>query len=220
MISFNNVHCTFGEDNAGIKNVDLNITDDDFIFLIGPTGSGKSTLLRLIYMDCFPEEGVVKIDNYKSDQLKKREIPELRRKVGMVFQDFRLLPDRTVYQNVALSLYIAHQTQQNIRSRVHEMLNKMDLGHRVHYMPEELSGGEKQRVAIARALIKDPIVILADEPTGNLDPRTSIEIIDELYKIHQDNNAVVVATHDYDLVERVPNSRIISIKNSEIKSIS
>ena len=160
-------------------------------------------------MDCMPEEGVVKIDNYKSDQLKKKDIPELRRKVGMVFQDFRLLPDRTVYQNVALSLYIAHETGQNIRSRVHSMLNKLDLGHRVHYMPNDLSGGEKQRVAIARALVSHPKLILADEPTAALDSKTGRDIIELMQRITQEQGSgILMVTHDnriLDIADRIIN---------------
>jgi cell division transport system ATP-binding protein len=219
MIHFQDVNCTFGSDDAGVKNINLNIGEDDFIFLVGPNGAGKSTLLRLIYMDCFPDSGLVKIKNYRSDKIREKDIPRLRRNIGMIFQDFRLLPDRDVYQNVAISLYITHYKGGQIKSTVHEKLNQLNLGHRVHYRPDHLSGGEKQMVAIARALIKDPIVILADEPTGDLDPRASIEIIDQLYKINQDNKAVIVATHDYDLVKRVPEAKIISLQGGEITSI-
>ena len=137
----------------------------------------------------------------------------------MIFQDFKLLPDRDVYQNVAISLYISHYKYGQIKKTVHDRLNQLNLGHRVHYKPEQLSGGEKQMVAIGRALIKDPIVILADEPTGDLDPKASIEIIDQLYKINKNNKAVIVATHDYDMVKRVPDAQIISLKGGEITSI-
>jgi len=219
MISFQNVSCTFGSPDAGVKDINLNIGDDDFIFLVGPNGSGKSTLLRLIYMDCFPDDGLVKIKNYRSDKIRKKDIPKLRRNIGMIFQDFELLPDRDVYQNVAISLYISHYKAGQIKKTVHKKLNDLNLGHRVHYKPDKLSGGEKQKVAIGRALIKDPIVILADEPTGDLDPKSSVEIMDQLYKINQDNKAVIVATHDYDMVKRVPNAQIISLKGGEITSI-
>ncbi|MCF7886124.1 MAG: ATP-binding cassette domain-containing protein [Candidatus Marinimicrobia bacterium] len=219
MINFHKVSCTFGSPDAGVKNISLNIGDDDFLFLVGPNGSGKSTLLRLIYMDCFPDSGIVKIKNFRSNKIRQKDIPKLRRNIGMIFQDFRLLPDRDVYQNVAISLYISHYKAGQIKKAVHEKINQLNLGHRVHYKPEQLSGGEKQMVAIARALIKDPIVILADEPTGDLDPRSSIEIIDELYKINQNNRAVIVATHDYDLVKRVPDAQIVSLKDGEITSI-
>ncbi|MCF7740319.1 MAG: ATP-binding cassette domain-containing protein [Candidatus Marinimicrobia bacterium] len=219
MINFQNVACTFGSQDAGVKNINLNIGEDDFVFLVGPNGAGKSTLLRLIYMDCLPDDGLVQIKNYRSDKIREKDIPKLRRQIGMIFQDFKLLDDRNVYQNVAISLYISHHKTRKIKNEVHEKLNQLNLGHRVHYKPDNLSGGEKQMVAIARALIKDPIVILADEPTGDLDPRASIEVIDQLHKINQENKAVIVATHDYNLVKRVPDARIISLKDGQITSM-
>ena len=219
MISFINVNCTFRK-NAGVRNLNFFIDDSEFVFLTGPSGAGKSTILRLIYMDLFPEKGKVLIRDFDSTRIRDREIPFLRRKVGMIFQDYQLLKDRNVYQNVALALYASHYKTREIKSRVYTILNQVGLGHRVHHRPMELSGGEQQRVTIARALVKEPIVLLADEPTGNLDPRVSIELINLLNKINKKGTAVIVATHNYSLIQRVPGARLIQINEGEIISIT
>ena len=219
MISFINVNCTFRK-NAGVRNLNFFIDDSEFVFLTGPSGAGKSTILRLIYMDLFPEKGKVLIRDFDSTRIRDREIPFLRRKVGMIFQDYQLLKDRNVYQNVALALYASHYKTREIKSRVYNILNQVGLGHRVHHRPTELSGGEQQRVTIARALVKEPIVLLADEPTGNLDPRVSIELINLLNKINKKGTAVIVATHNYSLIQRVPGARLIQMNEGEITSIT
>ncbi len=219
MISFINANCTFRK-NAGVKNLNFTIDDGEFVFLTGPSGAGKSTILRLIYMDLFPEKGKVLIRDFDSTRIRDREIPFLRRKVGMIFQDYQLLKDRNVYQNIALALYASHYKTREIKSRVYSILNQVGLGHRVHHRPTELSGGEQQRVTIARALVKEPIVLLADEPTGNLDPRVSIELINLLNKINKKGTAVIVATHNYSLIQRVPGARLIQMNEGEIISIT
>lgn len=219
MISFINVTCSFRK-NAGVKDLNFSIDDGEFVFLTGPSGAGKSTLLRLIYMDLFPEKGKVLIRDFDSSRIKDRQIPYLRRKVGMIFQDFQLLKDRNVYQNVAIALYASHYKTREIKSRVYDILNQVGLGHRVHHKATELSGGEQQRVAIARALVKEPMVLLADEPTGNLDPRVSIELINLLSKINKKGTAVIVATHNYSLIKRVPGARLIQMNEGEITSIT
>lgn len=219
MISFINVTCSFRK-NAGVKDLNFSIDDGEFVFLTGPSGAGKSTLLRLIYMDLFPEKGKVLIRDFDSSRIKDRQIPYLRRKVGMIFQDFQLLKDRNVYQNVAIALYASHYKTREIKSRVYDILNQVGLGHRVHHRATELSGGEQQRVAIARALVKEPMVLLADEPTGNLDPRVSIELINLLSKINKKGTAVIVATHNYSLIKRVPGARLIQMNEGEITSIT
>lgn len=219
MITFSNTYCTFGKD-AGVKNLNFTIGSEDFVFLTGPSGSGKTTILRLIYMDLFPERGKVYFRNYCSSKIRSHEIPILRRQIGMIFQDFRLLNDRNVYQNVALSLYVSHYKTREIKKRVYSVLNQVGLGHRVHYRPENLSGGEQQRVAIARALVKEPAVILADEPTGNLDPHTSFDLINLLNEINRNGTAVIVATHNYSLIRRVPGAKLIQISEGEIVNIT
>jgi len=215
MITFFNVSCTFGKE-TGVKNINLSINEGEFVFLTGSSGAGKSTLLRLIYMDLFPEKGKVVIRNFDSSKVRPGEIPYLRRKVGMIFQDFQLLEDRSVYENVALSLYVSHYKTREIRQRVYNVLNQVGLGHRVYYHPKELSGGEQQRVAIARALVKEPVVLLADEPTGNLDPRVSSDLMSLLTRINQNGTAVIVATHNYSLIPRVTNARLIQVNEWEI----
>lgn len=219
MISFINVDCTFGE-KAGVKNINFTINSGEFVFLTGPSGAGKSTILRLIYMDIFPEKGKVMIRNFDSSVIRNHEIPFLRRKVGMIFQDYNLLQDRNVFENVALSLYVSHYKKRQIKSRVLSVLNQVGLGHRIHYYPSELSGGEQQRVAIARAIVKEPVVLLADEPTGNLDPHISLELMNLLYNINQKGTAVIMATHNYSLIPRIPNARLFQIEEGEITKIT
>ena len=217
MISFKDVSCTF-EDRGGIKEANFTINAGDFVFLTGPSGAGKSTILRLMYMDILPDNGEVIFQQYSSKKIGRHDLPYLRRKVGMLFQDFRLLPDRNVYQNVALGLYAANYKAENIKDRVEEMLEKLDVADKWHHKPHELSGGEKQRVALARALAIEPKVLLADEPTGNLDPRVSIELVKLLYKINQAGTSVIMATHDYDIINRVPKYRLFQISKSKIVS--
>ncbi|MBN2279074.1 MAG: ATP-binding cassette domain-containing protein [Candidatus Marinimicrobia bacterium] len=217
MISFKDVYCTF-EDRGGIKEANFTINAGDFVFLTGPSGAGKSTLLRLMYMDVVPDKGEVVFQQYSSRNISRHDLPYLRRKVGMLFQDFRLLPDRNVYQNVALGLYAANYKAANIRDRVEEMLEKLDVADKWYHKPHELSGGEKQRVALARALAIEPRVLLADEPTGNLDPRVSIELVKLLYQINQSGTSVIMATHDYDIINRVPKYRLFQISKSKIVS--
>ncbi|MBO8130692.1 MAG: cell division ATP-binding protein FtsE [Candidatus Marinimicrobia bacterium] len=219
MIVFENVTSTFPK-GAGVKDINISVNTGEFVFLIGPSGAGKSTILRLIYMDIFPDKGRVKVYKYDSDSIKYRDIPYLRRKIGMIFQDFKLLNDRNVYQNVALSLYISRFSYKDIKHKVLDVLNSVGLGHRVHYKPQELSGGEQQRVAIARALVKSPIVLLADEPTGNLDPKVSADLMRLLKKINEEGTAIVMATHNYKLIDYIPNPRIIQIDKGRIVNIS
>ncbi len=217
MISFKDVSCTFDE-RGGIKDVNFTINAGDFVFLTGPSGAGKSTILRLIYMDLFPDTGEVIFQQFSSKKISRKNLPLLRRKVGMLFQDFRLLPDRNVYQNVALGLYAANYKTSKIKQRTEEMLEKLEVANKWYHKPHELSGGEKQRVALARALAIEPKVLLADEPTGNLDPRVSIELVKLLYQINQAGTSVIMATHDYDLINRVPKYRLFQISKSKIVS--
>ncbi len=219
MINFFNVSCTFGKD-AGVRDINLSINEGEFVFITGPSGAGKSTILRLIYLELFPEKGKVVIRNFDSAKVRMNEIPYLRRRVGMIFQDFRLLDDRNVYENVALSLYVSHYKTREIRSRVYNILNQVGLGHRIYYRPHELSGGEQQRVAIARALVKEPVVLLADEPTGNLDPRVANDLLSLLIKINQQGTAVIVATHNYALISRVPSARLIQMNEGSISGVT
>ncbi len=200
MISFKNVSCTF-EDGAGIENVTFNIESGEFVCIIGPTGAGKTTFLKLIYMDIFPEEGTVGVDKYRSDKIKKRSIPMLRRRVGMVFQDFELLRDRSVFDNIAIPLHVQGVGMKMVKDEVENVLERLGISDRRDHLPSQLSGGEQQIVSLARALVKDPLIILADEPTGNLDPAASLKVIELLEEINRDGTAVLMATHNFSLVK-------------------
>lgn len=176
--------------------VDLEIRAGDFVIISGPSGAGKSTLLRLIYMDDLPSEGVVEVAGFRSDRIKTGDLPLLRRKLGVVFQDFKLLESRTIFENVALPLQASGIAPKAVRKRVFSILAEMGMSHRRQSYPLELSGGEQQRVAIARAMVAYPKLLLADEPTGNLDPEVSAKVIELLLEINRAGTAVILATHD------------------------
>ena len=191
MISFKNVSCTF-EDGAGIENATFDIELGEFVCIIGPTGAGKTTFLKLIYMDIFPEEGTVWVDKYSSDKIKKRSIPMLRRRVGMVFQDFELMKDRSAFDNIAIPLHVQGVGMKVVKDKVENVLERLGISDRRDHLPSQLSGGEQQIVSLARALVKDPLVILADEPTGNLDPAASLKVI----KLLEEINSCLLYTSD------------------------
>jgi cell division transport system ATP-binding protein len=211
MLSFDNVE--FHYKNQPVF-TDLNFELDygEFVFVIGKSGIGKSTLMQLIYMNLLPLSGTVRIAEFDSQTIKSSQIPFLRRKIGVVFQDFKLLPDRNVYQNLAYVLKVTGTPSSEIKKRINEALTEVGLSHKRLNKPNELSGGEQQRVAIARAIINDPILVLADEPTGNLDPETSGEILALLKKINKSGTAVLVVTHNYDLVKKA-NERIVKLED-------
>ncbi len=187
----------------------------EFVYLVGSTGAGKSSLLRLLYMDLRPEAGTVKVADYDSIVTSEREIPLLRRRLGIVFQDYKLLDDRDVYENVAFALYVTNTRRSEIKKRVLHALADVGLSHKRNQMPQELSGGEQQRVVIARAIVNAPSLLLADEPTGNLDPSASAEIIELLKKINMRGTAVLMATHNYELVKKYP-ARIVKLKDGKL----
>lgn len=215
MIEFFNV-AVQTQNRLLLEQITLKIHKGEFIYLIGKTGAGKTTLLRLIYMDLFPSQGNVIVDKYSSSSIRKNQIPFLRRKVGVVFQDFKLLSDRNVYDNIAFALQVIGMKKREIRSRVLSVLTQVGLNHKRYHMPELLSGGEKQRVGIARALVNEPFILLADEPTGNLDPDASRDILELLEKINQGGTAVCMATHNYDLIRLAPH-RTVLLENGRIK---
>ena len=196
--------------------VSLDIYQGEFVYLIGRTGTGKSSLLKTLYGDLKLTQGEGKIAGFDLKKLKEKDIPFLRRKLGIVFQDFQLLTDRTVRENLLFVLKATGWNDKNkMEERIQEVLDKVTLGTKGYKMPHELSGGEQQRVAIARALLNDPVVILADEPTGNLDPDTSYEIMNLLFEISHSGRAVLMATHNYSIIDKFP-SRIIKCEQGRI----
>jgi cell division transport system ATP-binding protein len=201
MIQFNNVTAGYPKGARVLDSVDFHIQKGEFVFLTGPSGSGKSTLLKLIYQDIRPLSGEVRVAEYSSKHISRRKIPYLRRKLGIVFQDFGLLESRTAGENVAFALEVTGMARSKIRRRVSEVMEHVGLAGKEKCYPLELSGGEQQRVAIARALVGEPYVLIADEPTGNLDPGISREILRRLEEINAMGMAVLMATHDYSLLQ-------------------
>lgn len=215
MIGFNNVTYMY-PNGMGVFNIHLRILPGEFSFLIGPSGAGKTTIMRLIYMDLLPDKGEVNVNRYSSKKIRKRKIPHLRRDIGMIFQNFNLLNDRNLFENVALPLHIVGCKKSEIRDRVMALLIEVGLEDKAYEYPWELSGGEQQRACIARGLVKDPDIILADEPTGNLDPSTALQIIRLLERINRKGTAVFMASHNYRLIKELGH-RFIEIKNGIIQ---
>ena len=200
MIEFQNVSYAYNK-GYGVNNLNMSIDDGEFTFLIGPTGSGKTTLMRLIYFDLLPDTGLVKINGYLSNKLSDRSISKARKSIGMVFQDYKLLGDRNLFENVALPLHVLGFKGRDIPDRVEEALELVGLDGKEQHLPDELSGGEQQRACLARAIIKEPEIILADEPTGNLDPVASFELVRLLETIHETGTTILMASHNYNLIK-------------------
>ncbi len=199
-----------------LSDINLSISPGEFVYLIGKTGSGKTTLLRSLYGDISVTEGDITVAGFDLRKISTRKIPYLRRKLGIIFQDFQLLTDRSVKDNLVFVMKATGwKSKQLIDRRIEEVLNMVSLEGKAYKMPHELSGGEQQKVVIARALINDPLVIIADEPTGNLDPDISDEIINLLHTIKKDGVAVIMATHDYRIIEKFP-SRIIKVEDNKV----
>lgn len=214
MLSFNNVFYSYNNTPV-LENISFEIDAGEFVFLIGKSGAGKSTLLQLIYMNILPQMGNVKVAQYDSQTIKRKELPYLRRKLGVIFQEFRLLKDRTVFENLAFILEVTNVSSREIKRKVNDVLTDVGLSHRRNAYPKELSGGEQQRIAIARAIINEPMLILADEPTGNLDPETSNEIVEILKRINSRGTAILFATHNYEFLKK-SNFKILKIDNGKI----
>ena len=200
MIEFHNVSYAHNK-GQGVNGINMTIGDSDFTFLIGPTGSGKTTLMRLIYFDLIPDSGTVLVNGFSSDDITVRKISEARKKIGMVFQDFKLLQDRNLYENISLPLRVLGYSGTDIRSRVEEAIEMVGLNGKEEHLPSEISGGEQQRASLARAIIKEPEIILADEPTGNLDPVASFELVRLLETIHETGTTILMASHNYNLIK-------------------
>lgn len=214
MINFDHVTKTY-RTNVGLDDVSVHINKGDFVFLVGPSGAGKSTFIKLILKEINADSGSIIVDGKEVTTLSNREVPELRRKVGTVFQDFRLLPKKTIFENVAFAMEVLHKSKKQIRKQVPQILSLVGITDKAHKYPDELSAGEQQRVAIARAIVNNPTVLIADEPTGNLDPVTAAEIMDLLEQINLRGTTIVMVTHAKDIVDRMK-KRVIAIENGKI----
>ena len=218
MIEFTDVTKVYTDvGNEALRGVSMQIEDGEFVFLVGPSGSGKSTIIKLITGELKPSSGTVHVNGYSLERIRKREIPYLRRTIGVVFQDFRLIENKTVYENVAFAMRAIGAADHEIQERVPYILELVGLENKIHRHPNELSGGEQQRLAIARALVNNPSTIIADEPTGNLDPARSLEIMELLQEINKLGTTLLVVTHQLDLVEQFGN-RVISIDEGLVVS--
>ncbi|TMD09789.1 MAG: cell division ATP-binding protein FtsE [Chloroflexi bacterium] len=215
MITFQNVSKTYPNGTEALREVSLDVPRQDFVFLVGPSGAGKSTLVRLLIREERATTGKIFVDGQELGRLKRRQLPHLRRKIGIVFQDFKLLPNLTVFQNVGFAVRVTDGELRHLKPKVEEVLSIVGLDGKEKKFPDELSGGEQQRVAIARALVHDPKIFLADEPTGNLDPATSWEILQLLLQINARGTTVLMATHNREIVD-VMRRRVIAIESGRI----
>lgn len=215
MIEFRNVTKTYPSGTVALKNVNLHIDDGEFVFIVGHSGAGKTTLMKLLLSEEKVTSGNIIVGKYNLATLPKRKIPFYRRNLGVVFQDFRLLPNKTVYENVAFAMQVVGTPTNMIKRRVPAILNTVNLAEKHSSFPSEISGGEQQRVALARALANNPSVIIADEPTGNIDPAMSIEIMNLLIKINKLGKTVLVVTHEQSLVEYYK-QRVITISDGNV----
>jgi cell division transport system ATP-binding protein len=218
LISFNKVSFSYPQKEI-FRDINFSIDKGEFVFLIGESGTGKTTLLRMINMELIPKAGDVTVSEYNSKSIKKPELPLLRRKIGFVFQDFKLLDDRNVFDNVALPLYLAGEKPGIVKKKVFNILNEVGIFDSYKKIPVQLSGGEQQRVSIARAMVNEPLVLIADEPTGNLDPFVSFEIVKILLNINFKGTAVLVATHNYEIVKKLKSKRLMQIKDKRIVEV-
>lgn len=212
MIELQNVTKVYEQGVVGVDHLSVNIDDGEFVFIVGESGSGKSTMLRLLMHELLPDDGSIYIDGIDITRLHHRQIADLRRNMGIVFQDYRLLPKRTVYQNVAFALEVIECSPKKIQRSVPAALKLVGLAHKADSYPSDISGGEQQRCAIARAIVNNPPLVLADEPTGNLDPRNSEEVMDVLDAINRRGTTVIMATHDRDIVDEM-HKRVIHLEN-------
>jgi cell division transport system ATP-binding protein len=215
MIVFDKVTKQYSHDVVGLRDVSLTIDKGEWVFLVGPSGSGKSTFIKLLLKELEATAGTVIVGGRSLNKLRRSKVPQLRRNIGCVFQDFKLLPNRTVYQNVAYALEVQGEANRVVERKVPEILQLVGLGHKLDKFPHELSGGEQQRVSIARAFVNHPPLLICDEPTGNLDPDTSVGIMQLLYRINRTGTTVVMATHDREMVDRM-RRRVIALERGRL----
>ena len=215
VVEFDDVTKVYDKGSVGLDRVSMRIGRGDFVFLVGPTGCGKSTCIRLLMKEIEPSSGDISIAGRTLGEIERKKVPYLRRNIGVVFQDYKLLPNRTVYANVAYALEVIGEPRASIRRKVPDILRLVGLSTKLHNYPDELSGGEQQRVSIARAFVNHPPLLLADEPTGNLDPETSIGIMQLIYRINRTGTTVVVATHDREMVDKM-RRRVIELNQGRL----
>ena len=219
MVEFRNVSKTYDNGTEALRNVSLNIDKGEFVFIVGASGSGKSTFLKLIMREEVPNSGEIVVNGRKLSTLRHKDVPYLRRTMGIVFQDFRLIDKKTVYENVSFAMHVVGASPRSIRKRVPYILSLVGLQDKARCYPNELSGGEQQRVALARALVNNPTMIIADEPTGNIDPTLSYEIVDLLNEINRRGTTVIMVTHEHSLVKKF-HRRVVEINNGCIAADS
>ncbi|MDE3840126.1 cell division ATP-binding protein FtsE [Bacillus methanolicus] len=215
MIQMQDVHKKYPNGVTAVSGIDVKIDQGEFVYIVGPSGAGKSTFIKMIYREERPSKGVILINGVDISRLKDKKVPHLRRNIGVVFQDFKLLPTLTVYENVAFALEVIEEQPNLIKKKVMETLDLVGLKHKARMLPTELSGGEQQRVSIARSIVNSPKVVIADEPTGNLDPETSWEIMSIFEAINARGTTVVMATHNKEIVNTIKH-RVIAIENGRI----
>ncbi len=215
MIDMINVSKIYKNDTAALSNINVKIEKGEFVFFVGPSGAGKSTFIKLLLKEIEPSEGKIVVDNLDITKMSMRKVPYLRRKIGVVFQDFRLLQNRTVYENVAFAMEIIEASSREIRRQVPMILSMVGLSAKANLYPHELSGGEQQRVSISRAIVNNPAVLIADEPTGNLDPDTAWEIMKLIKQINRRGTTVVMATHAKDIVDTMQ-QRVIALEGGKV----
>lgn len=215
MIELVDVSLKYDNETTAVDNINLKVNDGEFVFIVGSSGAGKSSIIKLLLREKVATSGIVKVNGYNLNKLKSKKIPEFRRTLGVVFQDFRLIPNMNVFDNVAFSLRATDASSRYIRTRVPYILNLMGLSDKANRYPHEISGGEQQRVSLARALVNDPPLIIADEPTGNVDPELSYEIVDLLKGINECGTTIVMVTHEHDIVRHF-GGRTISIEHGKV----
>src|SRR5689334_20113724 len=215
VIEFRDVTKRFDSGDTGLEHATFSIQRGEFVFLVGHTGSGKSTIMRLLIKEHEPTSGTIRVAGHDLSALERKKVPFFRRNLGVVFQDFKLLPNRTVHDNVAYALQVTGSSRKEVRAKVPDILRLTGLSTKLHHYPDQLSGGEQQRVSVARAFVNHPPLLLADEPTGNLDPETSIGIMQLLYRINRTGTTVIVATHDSAMVDRM-RRRVIELSEGKI----
>lgn len=215
MLIMNDVSKVYTSGSVALQDVNVHIEPGEFVFVVGPSGAGKSTFIKMLFREVLPTTGSIFVNGMDILALSPKEIPFMRRQLGIIFQDYRLLPDRTVFENVAFAMQVIEAPHRKIRRQVNNVLDLVGLRHRSNAYPNELSGGEQQRIAIARAIVNDPVFVIADEPTGNLDPETSWDIMEIFKEINSAGTTIVMATHDKDVVDAM-GKRVIAIEQGRI----